>query len=166
MARYTLTNAFTTLTGLSEGTLQNVSRNVPIEISSSTNKNAGVILNPGDKLQFTADSTIYARAAWENPSPTETVYLAYEPFKPKGERGDIYQFRGSVATYSDLPASPNVGDVYDIQTADAEHGILAGDNVAWNGTSWDKLAGIYQVMTGATPSTAGAAGLVPAPAAG
>jgi len=88
MARFTLTNEFTVLTGLTDGTLQNVSRSVPIEVSTSTTKNTGIVLNPGDKIQFTSENALYARAAWENPAPTETVYLAHEPFKGAAEGGD------------------------------------------------------------------------------
>lgn len=33
------------------------------------------------------------------------------------------------------------GDVWNIVNADAAHGVNAGDNVAWNGTTWDVLAG-------------------------
>lgn len=33
------------------------------------------------------------------------------------------------------------GDVWNIVNADAAHGVNTGDNVAWNGTTWDVLAG-------------------------
>lgn len=52
----------------------------------------------------------------------------------------IYEYMGSVATYADLPESGmNTGDVYMIQTADAEHNIAAGDDVMWNGSEWELL---------------------------
>lgn len=164
--RIELTSAFTTL-AVSEGTLQNVSRLAQIELSSAQTENTGIVLNPGDILQFKSDVTLYARAVWKNAEPTEKVFLAHEPFKGKGEGGDnVLTYKGSVATYADLPSTHNVGDVYNIETADETHGILVGDNVAWNGTSWDRLAGIYAIMQGATSSAAGKAGLAPAPAAG
>ena len=54
----------------------------------------------------------------------------------------VYKYKGTVATYSALPtADRTVGDVYNVETADAENGIEAGDNVAWNGTGWDVLGG-------------------------
>lgn len=44
--------------------------------------------------------------------------------------------------YADLPTTGNKkGDVWNIVNADAAHGVNAGDNVAWNGTTWDVLAG-------------------------
>ena len=54
----------------------------------------------------------------------------------------VYQYKGSVATYANLPTTgQKVGDVWNIETADPDHGIKAGDNVAWNGKKWDILAG-------------------------
>ena len=42
-----------------------------------------------------------------------------------------YRYKGSVATYAGLPASPAAGDVYDVQET--------GMNYAWNGSAWDAL---------------------------
>lgn len=58
----------------------------------------------------------------------------------------VYVYKDSVATYADLPTSgQKIGDVYNIETADPDHGIKAGDNVAWNGTKWDVLAGNHDL---------------------
>lgn len=52
------------------------------------------------------------------------------------------EYKGSKDTYADLPTTGNKkGDVWNIVNADASHGVNAGDNVAWNGTTWDVLAG-------------------------
>ena len=54
----------------------------------------------------------------------------------------VYQYKGSVATYANLPTTgQKVGDVWNIETADPDHGIKAGDNVAWDGAQWDTLGG-------------------------
>lgn len=54
----------------------------------------------------------------------------------------VYKYKGSVETYADLPTSgQKVGDVYNVKQADPNHKIKAGDNVAWDGTTWDILAG-------------------------
>jgi len=46
----------------------------------------------------------------------------------------VYKYKGSVATYDDLPSSDlTIGDVYNVEDT--------GDNYAWTGTAWDKLAG-------------------------
>ena len=45
----------------------------------------------------------------------------------------VYRFRGSVATYNDLPTEDNVqGDVWNVEDT--------GANYAWTGTEWDKLS--------------------------
>lgn len=44
----------------------------------------------------------------------------------------VYKYKGSVATYADLPSSGNTtGDVWDVQAT--------GLNYAWDGTGWDPL---------------------------
>ena len=54
----------------------------------------------------------------------------------------VYKYNGSVETYADLPTSgQKVGDVYNVKQADSDHGIKAGDNVAWDGAQWDILGG-------------------------
>ena len=45
----------------------------------------------------------------------------------------VYHYKGSVATVEELPETAEVGDVYNVEDT--------GDNYAWNGTAWDKLAG-------------------------
>ena len=58
----------------------------------------------------------------------------------------VYQYKGSVATYADLPTTgQKVGDVWYVETADPDHGIKAGDNVAWDGAQWDALGGNHDL---------------------
>ena len=58
----------------------------------------------------------------------------------------VYQYKGSVATYADLPTEgQKVGDVWNVETADPDHGIKAGDNVAWDGAQWDILGGNHDL---------------------
>ena len=46
----------------------------------------------------------------------------------------VYKYKGSVATYEDLPSSGlTIGDVYNVESD--------GSNYAWNGIAWDKLGG-------------------------
>ena len=64
-------------------------------------------------------------------------------------------YQGSVNTYADLPvASQKVGDTYNVAQADSSHGIKAGDNVAWNGSAWDVLAGAVDLSAYLTRSSA------------
>ena len=58
----------------------------------------------------------------------------------------VYQYKGSVATYADLPTTgQKVGDVWNVETADPDHGIKAGDNAAWDGAQWDILGGNHDL---------------------
>lgn len=58
----------------------------------------------------------------------------------------VYQYKGSVATYADLPTTgQKIGDVWNVETADPDHGIKAGDNVAWDGAQWDILGGNHDL---------------------
>lgn len=58
----------------------------------------------------------------------------------------VYQYKGSVATYTNLPTTgQKVGDVWNVETADPDHGIKAGDNVAWDGAQWDILGGNHDL---------------------
>lgn len=55
----------------------------------------------------------------------------------------VYRFKGSVATYDDLPTEDlTIGDVYNVTDT--------GDNYAWTGTTWDKLAGDIDLSAYAT----------------
>lgn len=48
--------------------------------------------------------------------------------------GAVMTYKGSVATYDDLPATDNViGDTYNVSED--------GKNYCWNGTGWDDLGG-------------------------
>lgn len=67
---------------------------------------------------------------------------AYTKDEVDGLVSAVYRYKGTVSTYAELPSTGRkTGDVYNVETADTEHGIKAGDNVAWNGSAWDALAG-------------------------
>ena len=96
---------------------------------------------------------------------------AYTKTEIDNKVSSIFHYRGTVSAYADLPASgQEVGDVWNIETADSTHGIKAGDNVAWTGSGWDVLAGEIDLSAYATkteletkldaPATAGTVGQV------
>ena len=67
---------------------------------------------------------------------------AYTKGEVDGLVASTFHYMGTVATYSALPTEgQKTGDVYNITAADKANGIKAGDNVAWNGSGWDVLAG-------------------------
>ena len=76
---------------------------------------------------------------------------AYTKTEIDAKVASVYHYKGTVSAYADLPSSgQEVGDVWNIETAANEHGIKAGDNVAWTGTEWDVLAGEIDLSAYAT----------------
>ena len=69
---------------------------------------------------------------------TSTLTTKLADYALKTDITNVYKYKGSVATVSDLPAENNtVGDVYNVE----ERGI----NYAWNGTVWDNLGEVFTV---------------------
>lgn len=68
-----------------------------------------------------------------------------DTYAKKTDISGIYKYKGSVATAANLPASPSTGDVYNIE-AESTYGP-AGTNVAWTGSVWDSLGGIFSIST-------------------
>lgn len=63
-------------------------------------------------------------------------------FAKKSEITNVYKYVGSVENYADLPTTDLVeGYVYNIVNECTTEDIACGDNVAWTGSSWDKLGG-------------------------
>lgn len=64
-----------------------------------------------------------------------------------GKISSVYKYKGSVATYADLPSQDNViGDTYNVEED--------GSNYSWNGTGWDKLGGDIDLSNYYTKSQA------------
>lgn len=97
----------------------------------------------GDAYTSTqTDAKIAAAISANNESINGAIGNVYTKEEVDAKVASVYVFKGSVASYAALPTEGNqVGHVYNIEAADATHGINAGDNVAWDGTKWDKLAG-------------------------
>ena len=55
----------------------------------------------------------------------------------KSDLSTLYKYKGSVATFSNLPTSADSGDVYNVESD--------GMNYAWNGTAWDSLGASMEV---------------------
>ena len=96
------------------------------------------------------------------PTNAQVIKILNEVIKRCNSLADIYTFKGSVETYADLLAiqNPNVGDVYNVKQEDTEHGVAAGSNFVWDGTTWDNLGmsldGIVKKVNGFTPDDLGA----------
>lgn len=108
-----------------------------------------------DSLSATVNGTETTEGLVDKVSALETgIANVYTKSEVDAKLGSVLSYKGSVANYAALPASPSTGDVYNVETADADHGIKAGDNVAWNGTSWDVLAGTVDLSSYLTSTSA------------
>ena len=83
--------------------------------------------------------------AKQSPATTLSGYGITDAYTKKEVDGLVssaLHYMGSKENYSDLPTTgQKTGDMWNIEKADTTHGVKAGDNVAWNGSSWDVLAG-------------------------
>lgn len=97
----------------------------------------GTTTNLTEKITTVANNLATHEADFNNPHKVTAEQLGLTT---------VYQYKGSVATYADLPTTgQKVGDVWNIETADPDHGIKAGDNVAWDGAQWDTLGGNHDL---------------------
>lgn len=63
-----------------------------------------------------------------------------------GAAAKAFRYMGSLKTYADLPKDGmEIGHVYNIETANDDPKINAGENVVWNGTAWDPQGGIVDL---------------------
>ena len=101
-----------------------------------------VIGKPTKLSQFTNDSGFQTAA---------NVDTKLANYAKKTDIASVYKYKGSKANYAALPNTENaIGDVWNVEAADNSHGIKAGDNVAWDGTKWDVLAGTIDTSNFAT----------------
>lgn len=100
-----------------------------------------------EEINLKLDDTV-AASTYLRQDDANTTYAK------KSDITNIYKFKGTKTNYSDLPTTGVIaGDVWNITNADAEHGIKAGDNVAWDGTKWDNLSGVADLSGYATTTT-------------
>lgn len=93
--------------------------NSPTANSSNPVKSGGVYSALAAKLDSTTAESTYAK---------------------KTDLSNLYKYKGSVASYSDLPSTgQTAGDVYNVE-AD-------GMNYAWNGTAWDALGATFTITS-------------------
>lgn len=122
----------TKLDGVAEGAQANVLESVKVN---------GTAVTISDK-SVNIDLSSYAKTSALSSYATKTSLSDYAK---KSDIANVYIYKGSIANYAALPSDAETGWVYNVEAADDTHGIKAGDNVAWNGTAWDNLSGIFEV---------------------
>lgn len=65
-----------------------------------------------------------------------------ETLATKAEISSVYNYRGSVETYNDLPSNPQKGDVWNVGL---DRRGDTGKNYAWDGFAWDDIGGVINL---------------------
>ena len=67
----------------------------------------------------------------------KTINELPDVYAKKSDIVNVYRYKGSVDTYSNLPSGDlNSGDVYNVEDT--------GKNYAWTGSDWDDLGGSFE----------------------
>lgn len=90
-------------------------------------------------LSTVATSGKYSDLSGKPTIPTTVAQLTDAGnYALKSDLSSVYKYKGSKATYAELPSTGNtVGDVWDVTES--------GMNYAWSGTAWDALGQIFTV---------------------
>ena len=150
------TNDYTTsektkLSNIAEGAQVNVIESVKVNgtalsvaskavnVPKATNSVYGAIILSDSTSASTAAASGGTAATPKAVSDALAAAKSYADGKVTG----LYNYKGSVATYSALPASPSTGDVYNVEAAYGDY--PAGTNYAWTGSAWDALGGSFTI---------------------
>lgn len=122
--------------------------------STATSSKAG-LMSTGDKTKLDG------MTAGAQPNVLESVFVNGTPLSisAKGVNIDLtgyatkdmistaVNYRGTVATWADLPTSPANGDMYNVTAESAENNCPAGGNVIWSASEskWDVQGPIVAV---------------------
>lgn len=68
-----------------------------------------------------------------------TTSTAESTYAKKTDLTNVYVYKGSVASVSDLPSTATAGDVYNVEST--------GMNYAWTGSAWDDLGGTFTITS-------------------
>lgn len=110
-----------------------------VNVPKATNSTYGAIILSDSTSSTTAAASGGTAATPKAVSDALAAAKTYADGKVTG----LYNYKGSVATYANLPASPATGDVYNVEAAYGDY--PAGTNWAWTGTAWDALGGSFTI---------------------
>ena len=163
----TVTGAATTVTSsnltANRALISNSNGKIAVSAVTSTELSYldGVTSNVQTQLNNKLGSTAKAASATTADSATKATQdgsgnVITSTYATKAELNNsiasVYRYKGSVATYANLPTGATTGDVYNVEAAYDK--VPAGTNWAWNGSTWDALAGSVD-LTGYVPVEAG-----------
>ena len=81
------------------------------------------------------------------PVAAKAVTVDLSGYAVAADVASAVKWKGQVQEYSDLPTNASTGDMYNVLAADTSVPLNAGDNVVWNGSSWDVLAGLVEIAS-------------------
>ena len=110
-----------------------------VDVPKATNATYGAIVLSDATDGTSAASSGGTAATPKAVSDALSAAKTYADTKVSG----VYNYKGSVSTYADLPGSPSTGDVYNVVAAYGDY--PAGTNWAWTGSAWDALGGSFAI---------------------
>jgi len=120
------------------------STDLPTKVSDLQN-DSGFQANVIETVKVNGSALTPSSKAVDISVPTTVAQLSdASDYAKKTDIAGGMTYKGSVQTYANLPSSGQIaGDMWNVATADSTHGVAAGDNVVWNGSSssWDVLRG-------------------------
>lgn len=116
-----------------------------VQLSSATNSSATDVAATPSAVKSAYDLA----NSKQSPATSLSGYGitdAYTKSEVDAKMTSAVHYKGTKATYAELPTSDNVvGDMWNITAADTANGIKAGDNVVWNGAGWDVQSGVVDL---------------------
>lgn len=113
-----------------------------LHVPATGTGNAGKVLKAGNEAGSLLWDTVRWQEIAERPDTLSGYGItdAYTRVEVDNLVSSVYRYRGSVASYNDLPSSGQaVGDVYNV--------LDTGTNYAWTGQFWDDLGGVEPLAT-------------------
>lgn len=108
------------------------------------------------KFDASRSSSVYKNGATtiEPQAVKEFIYMVVSIDEAEKQvLSAVYNYKGSVPTYADLPTAVAIGEVYNVIGEDPEG--YSGANFAWTGEEWDRLGGTVNLSGYLTKTEAG-----------
>lgn len=121
-------------------TQENVIESIKVNGVTQSVVDKSITLNIPTKVTELADNQNYVKTT----DIIDFAKISDVEAKISSAVATAYKYKGSVANYTDLPTTDlSIGFVYNVENASPNN--KAGENLAWNGTDWDRLGGLVDL---------------------